>query len=50
MKKEEKQTCEKEILPEYEAPRIVTYSEDKLLSKLGPAQACSPFAGSVFGC
>ncbi len=37
-------------LPKYETPKVVTFSEDELLSKLGPAQACSPFGGAVFGC
>ena len=36
--------------PEYEAPKVVTYSGDDLLKELGPAQACSPFGGSVLGC
>ncbi len=49
-KQENKLACKQENLPEYEAPKIITYSEDELLAKLGPAQACSPFAGSVFGC
>ncbi|NIM90834.1 MAG: hypothetical protein GTO17_07790 [Candidatus Aminicenantes bacterium] len=29
----------------YEPPRIITYSADDILEELGPAQACSPFAG-----
>jgi len=29
----------------YEPPRIITYSSDDILEELGPAQACSPFAG-----
>ena len=29
-------------VPEYEAPRIVTYHEDDVLEQLGPAQACTP--------
>ncbi len=37
-------------LPKYEAPKVVTYSGDDLLKELGPAQACSPFGGSVLGC
>ena len=40
----------KESLPMYEAPRVITFSEDELLAKLGPAQACSPFGGAVLGC
>jgi hypothetical protein len=28
-------------VPEYEAPRIVTYSEADVLEELGPAQACT---------
>lgn len=30
----------------YESPQIITYSSDDILEELGPAQACSPFAGS----
>lgn len=37
-------------LPKYEAPKVITYSEDELLAKLGPAQACSPFGGAILGC
>ena len=33
MKKETKQ---------YEAPQVITYSEDEIIEMLGPAQACSP--------
>ncbi|MFQ5901389.1 MAG: hypothetical protein ACE5IH_07525 [Thermodesulfobacteriota bacterium] len=33
----------KETLPEYEPPKVVTYSGDELLAELGPVQACSPF-------
>ncbi len=43
--------AEEEVtLPRYETPKVITYSEDELLAKLGPAQACSPFGGSVVGC
>ena len=33
MKKETKQ---------YEAPQVITYSEDDIVEMLGPAQTCSP--------
>jgi len=33
MKKERKQ---------YEAPQVITYSEDEIIEMLGPAQTCSP--------
>jgi hypothetical protein len=29
------------VAPEYEVPRIVTYSEAEILEELGPAQACT---------
>ncbi len=28
--------------PEYEPPRIVTYTSEELLEQIGPAMACSP--------
>ncbi len=31
---------EKEII--YQAPQIITYSEDEIIELLGPAQTCSP--------
>jgi len=31
----------------YEPPRIITYSSDDILEELGPANACSPFAGPM---
>ncbi len=40
----------KKRAPEYEPPKIITYNGDQLLKELGPAQACSPFGGSVIGC
>jgi hypothetical protein len=27
---------------EYEAPKVITYSEDQIIELLGPAQTCSP--------
>ena len=27
---------------EYEAPKVITYSEDEIIDMLGPAQTCSP--------
>ena len=29
-------------VPEYIAPEVVTYHEDDILERLGPAQACTP--------
>ena len=31
----------KKDLPDYEAPKVVTYHEDDILEELGPAQACT---------
>jgi hypothetical protein len=31
---------EKELV--YEAPKVITYSEDEIIELLGPAQTCSP--------
>ena len=28
--------------PNYEQPRIITYSKEEILEELGPAQACAP--------
>jgi len=28
--------------PTYEAPQVITYSEDEIIEMLGPAQTCSP--------
>jgi len=27
---------------EYDAPKVITYSEDEIIEMLGPAQTCSP--------
>jgi hypothetical protein len=27
---------------QYEAPAVITYSEDEIIDLLGPAQTCSP--------
>ena len=27
---------------EYEAPKVITYSEDEIIELLGPAQTCAP--------
>jgi len=27
---------------QYEAPKVITYSEDEIIEMLGPAQTCSP--------
>ena len=29
-------------IPEYEPPKIITYTSDEILEEIGPAQACSP--------
>ena len=29
--------------PTYEAPKVVTYSEDEIMEQLGPAQTCASF-------
>jgi hypothetical protein len=26
----------------YEAPKVISYSEDEIIDQLGPAQTCSP--------
>jgi len=51
VKEQNKKLSEEEnTLPKYESPKVVTYSGDELLTKLGPAQACNGFAGAVVGC
>jgi hypothetical protein len=32
----------KRMKKEYEAPKVITYSEDEIIEMLGPAQTCSP--------
>ena len=32
----------KKPAPEYMVPEIITYHEDDILERLGPAQACTP--------
>jgi hypothetical protein len=27
---------------EHEAPKVITYSEDKIIELIGPAQTCAP--------
>jgi hypothetical protein len=27
---------------EYEAPKVISYSEEEIIDQLGPAQTCSP--------
>jgi len=34
----------KEKKPTYEAPKVITYSEDEIKELLGPAQTCASFA------
>lgn len=36
-------------LPEYEAPKVITYRGKEIMERLGPAQACS-FNHSVLIC
>ena len=31
-----------EMKKEYDAPKVITYSEDEIIELLGPAQTCSP--------
>lgn len=38
----ESQTEKEKIIPKYESPRIITYTNDDILEQIGPAQACSP--------
>ena len=45
--REESKGREKEKRPVYEEPRVITYSGDKLLKELGPAQACRGFGCQV---
>lgn len=40
---------ETKILPKYEPPRVVTYTEEEILEQIGPAQACSPSPGNFVG-
>lgn len=42
------QEATEEILPEYEPPRVITYSGDEIVARLGPAQACDSYLGAVF--
>jgi hypothetical protein len=38
---------------DYEAPMVITYSEDEIVDMLGPAQTCSPTPSpcpSFFSC
>ncbi len=39
---------EERKLPEYETPKVVTYTDEELLDELGPAQTGSPL-GDNFG-
>jgi len=32
----------KQAKKQYEAPKVITYSEDGIIELLGPAQTCSP--------
>jgi hypothetical protein len=41
MEKAEKEQ-EKVEKPQYEPPKVVTYSGDDLLEEMGPAQSCTP--------
>jgi hypothetical protein len=49
-KEQKERLIEEETLPQYESPKVITYSGDELLAKLCPAQACNPFTGAVIGC
>lgn len=37
-----------ELLPEYEPPRVVSYRGEEIVARLGPAQACNSFLGTVY--
>jgi len=37
---------EKEKL-EYEAPKVISYSEDEIIEQIGPAQTCSPTPAGI---
>lgn len=39
---------EERKLPEYETPKVVTYTDEELLDELGPAQTGTPL-GDNFG-
>ena len=32
----------KNPLPEYVPPKVITYTSEEVLERIGPAQACSP--------
>jgi len=38
----ESQTEKEKVIPRYERPRIITYTQEDILEQIGPAQACSP--------
>lgn len=45
---------ENKDLPKYEAPRVISYTDDEILEELGPAQAMSYdrnilLSGSIIG-
>jgi hypothetical protein len=48
--KKEKGTKETERnkMPEYIPPKIITYSSDEILEEIGPAMACSPAPCATF--
>jgi hypothetical protein len=33
----------------YQAPQVITYSEDEIIELLGPAQTCSPSPCPTYG-
>ena len=45
--KAEKIQKEKKKQPNYEEPKVITYSGGELLKELGPAQACRAFGCPV---
>ncbi len=40
---------EERKLPEYETPKVVTYTDEELLDELGPAQTGSPLNDNFGG-
>jgi hypothetical protein len=41
--KKNKENPAPESKPKYQPPKIIVYSSEEILEKIGPAQACSPF-------
>jgi len=37
----------KDVRPDYEPPKIITYTSEQILEQIGPAMACSPSPCSI---